>query len=84
MDEVAHHQANGQYNGHERKHIDGEAGDVHDKERRNDRDRNGNNGNDGRAPVAEESKDNERYQHKCYEQGFFHFHDSAANLVNGD
>ena len=59
---IVHHQADGQNDGQQGKHVDGKAQETQADKRTDHRHRNGDRRNQGRAPGAQEQKDNQYHQ----------------------
>ena len=68
-DGVVHDQTGGQRNAEQSQRVDGEAEELDEGERSDQRDRDGDRGDDGRAPVLEEKENDEDYEDDGLAQG---------------
>ncbi|MCY1220274.1 hypothetical protein D9M72_322830 [compost metagenome] len=71
-DRVVDHQTDGKHHAEQAQHVEREAEEIHDDERRNQRNRNGDRRNDGGAQVLQEDEDDENDEGKRLEQGKDH------------
>src|SRR5690606_33894715 len=74
---IIHHQAGGQYDGQQRKHVNGIPHYIHDEKRTNQTHGDVDQWTKGNQPVAEEEIDDQYHQHDGDDQRFFYFENRA-------
>src|SRR5271155_1467162 len=82
-DRVVDHQAGGERDTEQRQRIDGEAEQLDERKRPDQRDRNGDCRDDGRAPVFEKDEDDKNDEHNGGAQGRDYVADGFADRVSG-
>ena len=82
-DGVVDDQAGGQGDAEQRERVDGEAQQLNEGERSDERDRDGDGGNDGGTPVLEENEDDKDDEKDGGAQGRDHVADGFSDGVGG-
>ena len=82
-DGIVDHQAGGQRDAEQRKRVDGEAEDLDERERADERNRDRDGGDDGGAPIEQEQEDDHDDDGDGLGQRDQHFADGVADHGRG-